>query len=294
MYSWRTDADALIASISRHDDVYRMVWPGLGLYCFSALAPFVTAFPDPHVSHDAMASTFLRTVLPMAMQALGYEALHASAIVHPTRGVIVLAGRSLEGKSTLALGLTTQSTQAVRSDRSPNSRLPFRQWADDGVVWRIDASGTGSVATAVPLPFKPRLRAASTGMIRECLLSGAVPPPRSTAPNPASAARRDTPVGAICLLERSETMSPGEPAATLTPLREAEAFSSVLAHAYELDPFDADRRVTMLRAYLELVAVVPVFTLRFRSGGAHLANVLDAIAHDLDAQLEGACLCAPL
>jgi hypothetical protein len=85
-----------------------------------------------------------------------------------------------------------------------------------------------------------------------------------------------TPIAAICLLSRYEADHSGPPV-TIERIHPAPAFSAVLANAHEFDPTDADRRARMLRAYLDLVAVVPVFDVRFRPGPEHFAHLLDAV-----------------
>jgi hypothetical protein len=49
-------------------------------------------------------------------------------------------------------------------------------------------------------------------------------------------------------------------------------------HAHEFNPFNERRRQQMLEAYLNLVAVVPVFDVRFQPGVDHFPLVLEAMA----------------
>ena len=81
----------------------------------------------------------------MAMQALGHEALHASAM-RAARGVVLFAAQSRTGKSTVAFGLSCRG---------------YEQWSDDGVVFSVAEEG----ATAVPLPFDVRLRPQSADIL---------------------------------------------------------------------------------------------------------------------------------
>ena len=48
-------------------------------------------------------------------------------------------------------------------------------------------------------------------------------------------------------------------------------------HAHEFKPFDLDRRKMMLKAYLDLVAAVPIFDVQFRRGAKHFPDLLDSI-----------------
>ncbi|MGC4081799.1 MAG: hypothetical protein QM736_06755 [Vicinamibacterales bacterium] len=88
---------------------------------------------------------YRRSVLPMALQMLGAEALHASAVA-TTRGIVCFSARSGIGKSTIAFGLRQRG---------------FPQWADDGVVFR---AGEGRVL-ATPLPYQARLRPTSQTLL---------------------------------------------------------------------------------------------------------------------------------
>ena len=57
-----------------------MHFPGLGSYCFSSHSDEVIAFAEPSARLDWLRDTFYRSVLPMALQVFGKEALHASAV----------------------------------------------------------------------------------------------------------------------------------------------------------------------------------------------------------------------
>ena len=57
-----------------------MIWPRLAAYRFRwPDASFITAYPDADAPIATVWDTYRRSVLPMAMQAAGWEALHASA-----------------------------------------------------------------------------------------------------------------------------------------------------------------------------------------------------------------------
>lgn len=228
-----------------------MQWPGVATFRFAAGDPFLTAFPSPGISAALIADVYRRGVLPMALQALGREALHASAILAPG-GVVAFAARSQTGKSTFAYGL---------------SRRGFAQWADDGVVLEIE----GTTARAIPLPFDVRLRAESSGAF-------GMDETRFRQFAPEHAVTRDvgaTPLAAIVLLERDAELSTPAASVALAP---TDAFAAVLVHAHEFNPFDTERRRRMLEAYLDLVSMVPVHLVRFRPGFEYFDRVLDAIA----------------
>src|SRR4029453_7921721 len=79
-----------------------------------------------------------RPVVPIALQALGYETLHSSA-VRFSSGVVGICGDRYAGKSTLAYSL---------------ARRGYAQHADDMLVLDV---GKGDVRS-IPLPFDVRLR----------------------------------------------------------------------------------------------------------------------------------------
>src|SRR5438045_2629057 len=97
----------------------------------------VAAFTLPSADPDLIRDAFERNVLPMAIQALGGEALHASGVVGSS-GVVAFCGESGTGKSTLACALSARG---------------YRLWADDAVAFE---PGDGGLV-AVPLPFQLRL-----------------------------------------------------------------------------------------------------------------------------------------
>ena len=253
VHVWRTLTGTAIAYGWKEDAWYAMHWPGLCTYRFASDDPHITAFPEACASRALVYDVYRRSVLPMALQALGSEALHASAIEADGR-VIAFAAVSQTGKSTVAYGL---------------SRRGYEQWADDGVVLEVG----GGRALAVPLPFDVRLRPESSGMFG---LDGSRFHQFSSMDAERCSERKPTPLGAICVLSRSTECSSGSPV-TIERLEPAQAFAPVLTHAHEFDPSNLDRRRRMLQTYLELLDVVPVYDVRFRPGVEHFPRVLDAI-----------------
>ena len=92
--------------------------PRVATFRFDDSSSEVTAFAEPSCSGEALRDTFQRCVLPMALQARGLEALHASGVCIP-RGVAALCALADTGKSTLAYGLAMRGRAL---------------WADDAVV----------------------------------------------------------------------------------------------------------------------------------------------------------------
>jgi hypothetical protein len=158
-------------------DAHYMAWPGVAVYRFDATGAPVTARPEPGAEPRDVGRVFLRAVLPAAHQRLGWQALHASAVL-TRRGVVLFCALSGHGKSTLAYAFRQRG---------------HTQWADDSVVLRATPDG----AEALALPFDFSLRPESTRFFHpergdDVLLLGRV---EQASPGLA-------PVAAICLLHR--------------------------------------------------------------------------------------------
>jgi hypothetical protein len=231
-----------------------MHFPGLGSFCFSSHSDEVIAFAEPSARLDWLRDTFYQSVLPMALQASGKEALHASAI-ETTYGTIAFCAISECGKSTIAYGL---------------SRRGHPLWADDAVVFEISDRGVW----AHPMPFEIRLRPASAQYFRVSQID---------VDNPTSCDLvsqvnvKPVPLAAVCLLERRDRLEPIQ----IRSILPIHAFPAVLSHAYCFSLQDMERKQRMMRAYLALVREVPVFTIRFSTGLEALPQLLESIEQEI-------------
>jgi hypothetical protein len=210
---------------------------GVGSFVFSEPSQPIVAYPDETAGDDLVEDAYRRTVLPLALQALGSEVLHASAVSAPN-GVLALCAVSGTGKSTLASAL---------------SRAGFSLWADDAVQFTSNQDHVG----AIPLPFALRLKGESVGLF------GDVEPPVQTDFSP-------VPLAAIYVLGRGNEIE-------LTAIESVDAFPAVLTHAYCFDLDDAVRKRIMMDSYLKLVSRVPVFRLVIPEGLQHIGKVVAAI-----------------
>ena len=113
--------------------VHWMHWPNLGAFAFAPGAEFVTAFPLPGVPVELIEEIYERGVLPMALQALGLEALHASGLLLP-QGVLGLFATSETGKSTFAYELAKRG---------------HTLWADDSILFDTGATDPTSSRDSV-------------------------------------------------------------------------------------------------------------------------------------------------
>ncbi len=140
---WR-DADGELCAWSDSSDGARWMYiPRVGSYSFRPGEDDVRVLPDPSAPVDLVRAAYLGSVLPMAVQALGREVLHASAVLARV-GVVAFCAVSTTGKSTLAAEF---------------NRRDYPLWADDAVAWE-QVRGT---AEAVALPFDPPVRPAGGG-----------------------------------------------------------------------------------------------------------------------------------
>jgi hypothetical protein len=212
--------------------------PGVATFSFDPSGMVAVARED--VALDKIRDAHRRLVLPLALQALGQEVLHASAVEFEA-GAVVFCGASGTGKSTVAYAF---------------ARRGHPPCADDAVA--VDL-GRGA-PELVPLPFALKLRPAS-----------AVHYDQEAGPlevqHPVAARR----LAAICMLQR------GNGAAGVRRLGRAEAFPSLLAHAYCFGSKDEARTRRMLEHYLSLASQVPVLRVRPASGLDALAGTLDEI-----------------
>ena len=71
-----------------------MLWPHLAAYHFNFPdEQSITAYPEPGARLSSVWDVYRRSVLPMAMQAAGWEVLHASGIV-AAGGVVAFCRRA--------------------------------------------------------------------------------------------------------------------------------------------------------------------------------------------------------
>jgi hypothetical protein len=226
-------------------------------FFFSEHCEEVKAIACGPVQRELIVDAYHRTVLPMALQTLGWEVLHASGLLLP-EGVAALCGGSHTGKSTLAYGL---------------SRRGYPLWADDAVVFEASSLGV----QALPLPFAIYLRAASASFFAQDQTMLSVPQESDRTEMPE---REPAALAALCLLQQIPPRS-GAPAVETRRLSFAEAFAAVLAHAQCFSMEEKPRKRNMLHAYLQLVKQVPVVEVRFQASFEKLPAILDGIVASL-------------
>ena len=226
---WFDDHGEVSVRAFSDGDLHRIDCPGSGVFAFSPGSFEVRVWAEPNIQYQAIVDTF-EMIQPVILQALGWQALHASATVGPA-GALAFCGNPGSGKSTLAFAM---------------HRAGWQQFADDALVLRLDRDHQ----TAYPLPFSPRLRRSSRAYFIQT--HGSLPSsPRSQL--------TDVPLAAVFILRQDAGLS--SPRFSLTP--QARAFSDVLAHAHCFDAEDPAHTRQLVNDYLGLVASVPVFNLEY-------------------------------
>jgi len=215
------------------------------------------------VREELILDSYRRQVLPMVLQVGGQEVLHASAVLTP-QGAVALCATARTGKSTTAFGL---------------SQRGWPLWADDAVAFEM----VDSSVSAIPLPFGIRLRPDAAAFFEQEPTVGAGVDQMQNGAYRIKA--EPVPLAALIVLHRARGGSDG-PALQSRRLSSAEAFMGVLAHAYYFRLQDTERKRSMMRHYLELVARVPVFEIRFRPGFEVFPEVLDSIGRLLHQALD--------
>ena len=194
-------------------------------------------------SHDL----WVRTVLPLVVQARGTQVIHASGLVGQ-HGIVGLCGRSNSGKSTLAAALSQRGRDVV---------------ADDSLAFVV----ADEEVTAVPLPYQLRLRPAAQARL-------GLP---STARR--GAAMPSAPLAKLLLLDPVADPR-GEP--QVTEVSPAEAFAALLQHASWFRVFDQSER-DLVDDYLALVGIVPVLRFAYPQELDRLEQTVDTLEELLGA-----------
>lgn len=227
--------------------------PGLADFGFSKRQEEVKAFFHPRIPDELVRETYLRSVLPMVLQASGTEVLHSSAVVMP-QGVVALCGKSWSGKSTTAYAL---------------SQRGYPLWADDAVAFDT----TGEQVLTPRLPFRIQLRPASKSFFG---------PHSFTADRAAGGHTRDDrprqkPAVLAALFILKPIASDQRLQVEICSLSASEAFPGLLSHAYCFSLRHQERKRQMMQRYMDLTTRVPVFEIRYKPNLEKISAVVDGI-----------------
>jgi hypothetical protein len=243
--TWTDLADVVCAYAYAGEGWWAMELPQLATFKLDLSArSTIRVFARPGASRDLIEDLYRRSVVPLFMQALGRETLHASA-VNGERGVLAFCGDRGTGKSTIAYGL---------------ARRGFAQHADDTLVLNLDA---GAVKT-VPLQFAPRLRPAARTFFGYGAGISDFPDGQET---------RAEPLATVFILRRDDAC--GDPRVRRLP--PPAAFDALLRHAHCFEPGNPVQRRRLLQNYLDISTKVPVFGVSFAPGLEGLERLLDKL-----------------
>jgi hypothetical protein len=246
---WRDNDGNICAYGNTSNGQHWMHLPNLASFCFGGRESEVKAFAHLPSRPELITDAYYRSVLPMALQALGTEVLHASGFV-ADRGVIAFCANSGTGKSTLACGM---------------SRRGYALRGDDAIAFERSGAGVCSI----PLPFSLRLQPDAVAYF------GAHSRPTARGNCQSNCEDERLPLSALVVLRRRETAGDGVvESARLAP---NQAFLKVLAHAYCFSLDDPERKRLMITNYIELVTRVPVYEVAFEVGINNVPAILDCV-----------------
>src|SRR6187401_2581683 len=86
--TWADEAVRVFARAFVDDDRRWIDWQGLGRFAFAPGSTDVRVSPTAGVSLTAIHATFDRVIQPVILQALGWQALHASGVAG-SRGALI-------------------------------------------------------------------------------------------------------------------------------------------------------------------------------------------------------------
>ena len=236
-FGWRAGGD------------YWLRFPEIGTFRLRPEEGEVALVEGGGIDSPPVLDTYYSAVLPLAYHLVGYEALHASAVLTPA-GVVGLCALSETGKSTLAFGL---------------SRRGNSLWTDDVLVFEI---GSGQGVLCHRVPFTAHLRPQTQAHF-------GVGHKETTVLRSAEEHSRLAPFAALLLIEREERSD--QLLVESERLPSSKALPAVLPHAFRFTLSDPERKRRMMQSYLDLVARVPVVRVVFVPGFEHMPRVLDGL-----------------
>lgn len=255
--SWTDDRGRTFARAFAQETSRWIDWPGLGVFAFSAGSATVSVWPDAGVEASVIADAFARVLQPIILQALGRQALHASAVLGAD-GVLAFCGVARSGKSTLAYALGQDG---------------YRQIADDALVLEL----AGPVILTRLLPFAPGLRPPSRSHF-----DGGQPCALTPSDSGCVAVAETAPLRAVFLLQQDDRLRRPEHVHRIPPV---QAFSALLTHARCFDEADRSHTRRLVDDYLRVAESVPVWGVSYPPDFgqlSHLIEMIETVARDLE------------
>lgn len=236
-------------TISYNDNGLWFVRAGHGAALARQDSDVVDAYPVPSTKPADLWTTIVHEWQPLFRQYFGTQVLHASAALHtPSSHLLVLAGPTHSGKSSLAFGM----------QRRPH----WHQIADDFIGFRPLENGI----QVIPLPNLLRLRPPSAEFFDRPTVENELVDNILGPVDPCK----------VHLLLLSPCSTP-EVKLSLRPIGLGQATTRILESAFAVSTEHAWINRTMMHAYLQLTRSVPVLELAFSYGFDNFDRVLDLI-----------------
>jgi len=254
------------AHFGRSADGYLMRFPSFGDFFLSADATQIQCRPLPQIPEVTIRHLLLDQIIPLLLSRRESIVLHASAVL-TTHGVIAFAGKSGQGKSTLAARLAQKGCALV---------------SDDCLVLRAQHGGW----TAVPSYPGVRLwPATAEEILREDALTTNVAhysiKRRVSATDLLPFAKSPAPIRKLFFLGDESS------AVSIQRLSARRAFMSLIEFAYNLDIRDAAFLERQFEAVGQLTDDIPAYAIHYPREFAALTTVLETILTHLREHRDG-------
>jgi hypothetical protein len=264
-HQWKDAEQQTWLKLGNRGEDYLLRFPDQGDFLISRDGSDIRCRPLPGTPESTIRHLFLDQVVPMILSRQEALVLHASAVLTP-QGVIAFAGKSGQGKSTLAACF---------------GQSGFPLISDDYLVLRKMTSRKGAGCWAA-IPSYPGVRLwpeSSDGIY-------SVPPEsaeiahytdKRRVSDPALVPFAEGPSALHCLyfLNDEEGTLPPEPA--MLPLRPREAFMKLVSCAFNLDVRDRARLESQFEAIGQITNRLPCFQLEYARDFAMLPAVVRMI-----------------
>jgi hypothetical protein len=249
------------AYFARTGDGYILRFPSCGDFFLSADTAHIQCRPLPRIPEVTLRHLLLDNVIPLVLSRRESIVLHASAVL-TTQGVIVFAGKSGQGKSTLAASLARKGYALVsddclvlRAEHGSWTALPsypgVRLWPStaEGLLW-------GDKHTSDVAHYTVKRRISDTDLL-----------PFANSPAPI----REL----FFLTDESSTVF-------IQRLSARRAFISLIESAHNLDIRDASFLERQFEAVGQLTEDLPAYEIHYPRQFAALTTVLEAIRKHLE------------
>ena len=256
--SWLDPTGRLVASVWHYSDYYCFEVPGTAVFACDANTGTASASAVGETDPAVVRDIYNRSILPFFLHAIGFEALHAGAVVINDR-VHAFCASSGTGKSTLVDGLR---------------RRGYGAWADDCLA----LTQVGDQILTFPVPFHIRLAKTSPQWVTSLNKldnSGSIP--ETYDPDNALT----LPLGGIYILHRGKSTEINLQLQSLSPI--LTAIEQLITHAYAFSASTPDRRRRMITRFLNIVATVPIYRLDVPDDYGQLDTILNFLGPSLEA-----------